>query len=566
MFARLLATGICHLAVLCAGCISLGAAVGIRVSDFGAVADDSACDLEAIRKAVAYARSNNIREIRFEAGTYELHVKNPGREAAIALNGFQDLVFSGATNPDGSPATVLLRKYKFSTNMNARQIIRAAKCKNIRIKNFILDNAPRYTTAGKVVEKNGDRIVMEIFDGNPAIDGTVFYCGNAWDLKTRTLKKIGSLTFGADVAADEKAHKLTLLPQTVPGAARRMALTNAKVAARLDIGDGVSWHFGFMGNQLNVTESEDVHLENIRTLNAIGFCASVSRSKNVFARDFVIKPEGNQLAVGSRDGLMLSCNRGTVVMDNLHIEGVRWDGQNAHAIFLWLKERLDESTALFESKGGMAGKQNVQIQSGSKIGFHVGRDDERQLTVRQADLLKNGSGGFYYKIAFEERIPIEVNSNSPVCVYAWNMDDYTVKNSRFRNIAGCASLVRNSGARLENCIYEYIMYPAVMAGPAISEQEGPVTRDVLVKNCRFMNCGWQSRHGARAAVGVKTQIWKGRVVPLMRNIRVESNYFENCDTGVQIEGVRDSAVCGNTFVNVARKVMSDDIMASLIKE
>ncbi|OAM90281.1 hypothetical protein AW736_00915 [Termitidicoccus mucosus] len=547
---------------LCASLLALNAS-GINVRDFGAVADDSICDLAAIRRAVAFARANNVREINFDPGTYDLEVKNPEKEIAIDLNGFEDLVFAGAVNADGTPATLLLRKYEFSGNISARQILRAIKCKHIHLKNFVLDNAPRYTTAGKVVEKDGDRVIMEIFDGNPAIDGCVFYCGNAWDLKTGSLKKIGSLTFGADVAANEGAYTLRLLPQTASTAPRRMVLANAKVAAMLDVGDGVSWHFGWEGNQLNVTMSEDVRLENIHTYNAMGFCASVSRSKDVFASNLVFKPAGNQLAVGSRDGLMLSCNRGRVVMDGLHIEGVRWDGQNAHGIFLWTREIMDSRTVVLESRRG---SQNVEIQPGSSVGFYTAPDEERVLTVRQAVLKKDGAGKYHYQISFEEELPPGLDSSMPVCVYAWNMDDYVVKNSRFRNIAGCASLVRNRGVKIENCIYENIMYPAVMIGPAIQEQEGPVARNIMVKNNRFINCGWQTRHGAVGAVSAKVQVWKNALAPFMRDLQIEGNYFENCDVAVQVEDAINARVAGNSFNNVKDKILGKNLRDSMLLE
>ncbi len=549
--------------LLCTDLPAQEAAAVINVRDFGAVPDDSVCDLAAIRRAVASARTGRVRAISFEAGVYDLEVKNPEKEIAIDLNGFDNLVFAGAVHPDGSPATVLLRKYEFSGSMAARQILRAIKCRHIRLKNFVLDNAPRYTTAGRVVEKDGDRVIIEIFNGNPAIDGCVFYCGNAWDLKTGSLKKIGSLTFGADVAANEGACTLRLLPQTEPAGLRRMALVNARVAAMLDVGDGVSWHFGWEGNQLNVTMSEDVWLENIHTYNAIGFCASVSRSKDIVARNLVFSPRGNQLAVGSRDGLMLSCNRGRVVMDGLHIEGVRWDGQNAHGIFLWTKDVLDGRTVVLESRKGA---QNVEIQPGSSVGFYTSPDEERVLTVRQAVLKRDGAGKYHYQVSFEEELPPGLDSRMPVCVYAWNMDDYVVKNSRFKNIAGCASLVRNRGVTIENCIYENIMYPAVMIGPAIQEQEGPVARNIVVRNSRFINCGWQTRHGAAGAVSAKAQVWKNSLTPFMRDLRIEGNYFEDCDVAVQVEDAINARVAGNEFSRVKNKILGKNLRDSILLE
>lgn len=193
---------------LCAG------AQTVKVADFGAIPNDGKCDKHAVRMAYQHAKQTKAKELVFDKGTYDFEIDDPTKEAALDLFEFENFCVRGEVNADGSPATLLLRHYKFASNMTGLQILRAIRCKNFSVKNLAFDNSPRYSSAGKVVEIAEDRVVIEVFKGNPAIDGCVFYCGNVWDLKTKYLKKgAPSLTYGDEIAADEDSYKMRVLPK-----------------------------------------------------------------------------------------------------------------------------------------------------------------------------------------------------------------------------------------------------------------------------------------------------------------------------------------------------------------
>jgi len=497
--------------------------------------------------------------VRLAAGVYDLFVDDPSKEIAIEINRANDFTFAGEPAANGEPATTLLRHYKLRLGINGKQTLRAANCKNINIKNLTFDDNPRYMTAGKIISNDGETLTIEIFEGNPVLEDGLLYCCNLWDLKTKTLLKVPSQSYGADVDARPEEFRTKLSGLSANGL-KLVNVKNAKIASIAKVGDGISWHFGFNGNVFNVTMSEDIYVENINMHAAIGFCGSISRSKNIYVKNYRLYPAGNQLAVGSRDGLMLGCDTGKVVMENLRLEGVRWDGQNAHGLFIWLKEKLDARTAIFTGGGRMDGRASMEIRPDTEIGFYMFDDEEVRVKMIKAEIISADSVQKYYKITFAEDIPDFVKPDTLTCTYSWDMGDYTVKNSSFKNIAGCANLVRNSNILIENCTYEYIMYPAIMLGPSIGEQEGFVSSKITIKNSRFNSCGWAKRHDALGAIAAKSALYKKCPTdPVLQNIAIENNVFENCDIAMQLENLRNLKIMGNKFINVQTPLLDKNL-------
>lgn len=529
----------------------------VKVADFGAIPGDGKCDIAAIKRALDYAKTVKAKELRFDAGTYDLFVGDAGKNMAIDVQSLDGFTMKGAVDAQGQPATIFLRHYEFRNSLSARPILHVNKSTNFRLQNFIFDNNPRYSTAGEIIANDGQSVTVKIFEGNPVIDGVIFYTGNAWDMSTKTLKKQPSLTYGSDV--DRKKEEMTWRVVGDP-ADRIMKLRSAGIAAKVGIGDGISWSFSWDGRQVVFDACNDLFVENVWTYNAIGFAMEARACENITAHKVKVIAPDNQLLVSPRDGWKLFANRGNVLMDEIYMEGVRWDGQNVHGSFMWPHEIINKKTIWLKKKRGVT----YPIQVGSKIGFWNG-DEETVVTVEKAEhkMTEKKERGFV--LTFKEDIPDFVNDETLCQVYAWNIDNYVLSNSEFRNIAGTASLIRNTNVTIKNNKFDHIMYTAVVIGAAIRQGEGLVPKDIRIENNTISHSGWIPRFKTRGAIGVRNQRSteapdtleplrkdgeERKPSPLIQNVYIAGNTVTDCEYGIVADETKGLTIEKNKFINV----------------
>src|SRR5690606_28160132 len=365
-------------------------------------------------------------------------------------------------------------------------------------------------------------------------------------------------TYGGDVY--EKREEYTWHVAGDP-AERVMELNSPTLASKVSVGEGLSWHFSYQGIQVNFYMCDDLMVENVWTYNAIGFCMRAEACENITAKKVKIIAPDNQLAVGSRDGWKLYACRGKVIMDDIYMEGVRWDGQNVHGSFLWPHKIIDKHTIWLRKKKGAA----FPIPLGSKVGFWNGKEEVLR-TVQKSEMkpTENKERGFLLTLA--EPVPDFVNEETLCQIYGWNIDNYTLSNSTFRNIAGSASLIRNTNVHIINNTFDHIMYPAIMIGGAIHEGEGVVPKNVRIEGNKVMHSGWMSRHGITSAIGIRSQeegeglvfhsdkdrTQLERKSPWMTEINVIGNTIEYSKEGIVAKGTQGMRVEGNTFIGVEK--------------
>lgn len=528
----------------------------VYIKDFGAVPNDAVDDAPAIRKAIQHAKENGLTHFVFEAGTYFLKSSAPYTGLGhrhLAFIEMDDIVVEGQVDANGQPATTLLRHNPAYTNGKSLPgVVLFKDCNGVVFKNFVMDNDPDYCTAGVVTDKGADFVEVEIFEGNPVFDGSPCITANAWDLETRTLKKVPSLTFGQSPAnwqrvGDEESRKLRI--------------EGVDFTKYLDKGDGISWHLGMYGKQIQFDHCQDVKIENILTLNTAGFALETINCRNIEGKNVIFRPDGNQLALGSRDAWKIALCSGEISVDGLYAEGVRWDGQNIHGNFLYVDERLSSTQVRMFKAGGAA----PILETGSKLGFWNGKEIEL-MTIANWSYEGNDGNKPVYTIEFEEELPSFIESGSFATVYCLNAEEYTLSNSTFRNIAGCASVIKQENATVKNCTFEYIMYPPIILGAERSGPywfEGTFPRDVTIRDCTFANSGWVKRLGLDGMIGVG--YW-GNEEPYMRNITIKDNTFQLGQKGINVQNCDTITIQNNQFIDIGQPIVIQESTVSQVLE
>lgn len=521
----------------------------VRVSDFGAVPNDGKNDLKQIRKALRKAEKIGATKIVFDAGTYDIFHSDIEENDALVLSHIPNVTMEGAVDADGEPATMLLRHYEMAPDLKAKNLLRIDECENFTLRNMKFDNSPRYMTSGEVVFNDGKHVVVRIFDGCSLVDGTRLYCANLWDMKTRNLKHTGSVTFGGSVS--KKAAEYTT--RVTNWDERKVLISSTDAASKIEVGDGISWHFGWNGTQVDFWKCDNMRMENVHSYSAIGFHFQSSLCRNLSGYRVRIGREGDDLNCGSRDAWKMWLCMGEATMNAIHMDGVRWDGQNVHGKFLYFVDAEGSNTATF-SYNGMSVER---VEPGDKIGMWKDRENESLMTVKSYEVLPIEWGKpRLVRVSFEEPLPDFLCASTPCNPYSHTCH-YTLENSTFENIAGCASILRNDDSTIRGCTFVHIMYPAVFLGGDLNN-ESVTGKNLLVEGCEFEDCAWESRNGVKGAFAAAVLPFKDFPVPYIFDLRIVGNTFRDCPTAISVKGVKGIVLKDNKFENVEVPFLHND--------
>lgn len=532
----------------------------IAIKNFGAIPNDGVDDAPAIRMALKEAKARNATEISFESGVYDINsiveYRNSGKFHA-ALFDKSKILLVGTVDSEGIPTTTLLKHNpQFTDGRALHSIFWFERCKDITFKNFCIDNYPKTTTSARVTKVGDDFIEVDVLSGMPYYDNMPVYCANAWDLESKTLKHVPSLTYGNSPAN----WKL------LDAASGKMRLDSINFCQYLDVGDGISWHTSAHGvRQLHFEKCEDVKVENVIIYNGDGFLMATHRCKNVYGYKVITKANNmNQLAVGPRDAWKMAWCDGEVIVENCTFEGVRWDGQNVHGTFLFVSDILDDTNFVAYKIGG-----NIASLKSQPIGIWKGRD-QTKFTTKNIDKMSydRDNRKTYFRIEVDRKLGDNIVPGSLITLYGYDIDNYILRNVRMKNIAGTGSVIKNENVLIENCTYENIMYPAINIGTEYSLGnwiEGTFPRDVTIRNCRFIDCGWQKKLGVMGAIGIGNG-WDYPHMGWMQDIKILNNYFEKCVFGVEVEDAKNVIIEGNRFKNVCKNINIDTLYSKNVVE
>ena len=283
----------------------------VHVAEHGAMPNDGHCDRDAIQAAVDQAialqqRSDAAVAIEFAAGVYNLRepkLERDGKQrlaSHIIIKDATNLTLRGAAKANGEPATVLERNVpKLLSRMALARLVHVDGGTNVALQNVVLDNNPRFASAGVcvLVDEANDAVEVDVFDGVPHFDGMDAFSANVWDLKTRDLRPgVPHLSIGTSYRG------FPVQWRHVPGGkGRRYRIERMGFAAHLNVGDGVSWHFNVetpAHNMLRAKSTDTLTLENVYITNGPAAVVTMNNVGNLTCRRVKLAPVGSQLAVG----------------------------------------------------------------------------------------------------------------------------------------------------------------------------------------------------------------------------------------------------------------------------
>ena len=528
----------------------------INVRDFGAVPDDGKCDAQAIRSAIEYARENNIAEVVFEAGRYDLKIGSDievgSKKAYVALNNLTGgLTLKGQTDEEGTPITLLIRENpcKSGEFEELPSIILVDKSEGITMENLRFDNDPYYYSAGEVVETGSDYVIVEILDGHPRIDGM-----ESWIIGSVNLEN-GEMIDGR--ISYRSPGKWELVTE---GPGRRMKLSSSKVANNVSVGEGLYWFFSKRGGeQIYFNKTDDIILRNLWSSGSSGMAYYFIYCKNILIDKLLVKPEGNRVTTCPRDGLHLNMCSGYVLINDYYCNGTNDDGINIHGQFFIVEELLSDKAVRIKPLRGC----DEPLQTDTKVGFFNGAAIEHFGTIKSSEYMPDSQE---YIVKFAEQLPSWIEAGKECVPYCFLSSYVSIKNSTFMNITCCGIITKTDNTTVDNCCFYNVEKVAAFAlcsffDPKVGMMEATAANGVVIKDSEFDNCGRKVRGGGMggyAAIATDVGMRSGASI---KNVSIINNTFRNMPNNcINIMDAKDVVITQNKYQGIPaeRRVYVDE--------
>lgn len=525
---------------------------------------NTGCDMaEKLCALIALANSYENAVIALSAGTYIL--ENSRDNAMLVFDRCSGVTLRGAVDAQGAPATRLLLRAPLRNDATAQGFIAIRNSADIRLENLVFDYENRFSSAGEVVavDEARDRVVVDVLDGQSHFDGMKCYSANCWNLKNRELNPVAPLTIGIDQSVFSHTWK------KIPGGkGKRYAIEGMNMASVVRPGDGISWHFNVVSNGIvsdnvfnvdghgderthvfGVTNSEDIHLENLRIYSSMCAAAIFIANRNITMKRVRLEPEGTSLAVSPRDFAWFVGTSGRILIEDVYVKGVRWDPFNVHAGLFPITDIQKERTEI-----SIRMQKNFQkfCTGKQKIVFWL---PDGPMDVPMAGIRENGDG---FAVTFSEPLPEKVAVGGYVTPGWMIVDQCVFRNVTVEGNCGTGLLYQNENLIVEHCFFRNNTYDDIALGP-IDPKEGCFARNIQIRDSHFASSAWINKFGIHdGAISIMNGFSPLASEPYNTNIVIENNVIENCAVGISIRNASNVRISGNQMRNVATEILVAD--------
>ncbi|WP_426357106.1 right-handed parallel beta-helix repeat-containing protein [Pseudocolwellia sp. HL-MZ19] len=241
---------------------------------------------------------------------------------------------------------------------------------------------------------------------------------------------------------------------------------------------------------IHITNSSDIHIENVTVLDAGGMALIVERTNNIDLNNFnVTSAEGRYVATRADATHFVGC-KGLIKVENSILEHMLDDGINVHGAYVNVDSYLGNkefiaSISHFQQMGlvfGEAGDEIAILSRETVLPFFktsiksVREINEKRFVVTLNDVPKNMPSG---PLSFEN--------------LTWN-PDVVIRNNKFRENRARGALITTKGKVLiENNYFNSQMHGILIEGDNKKWYESGAVQDVTIRNNTFDNIGFSGK-------------------------------------------------------------------------
>jgi len=506
-----------------------GAPTTIDVASFGAVPDDGRDDTEAFLAALRQASQTGAEQVTLHAGRYDLEAgRNPENpQVLFVLSNIEGLTI------DGGGAELMVN--------GATSLFTFANCRDITLRNFTVDSVRAPFSVGEVIAAEQRWFDVRIAEEFPVSGGEPVGAFMDYDPVTKLPAR-----HGLDVYGGVERTEL-VAPQTL-----RVHLASDIL---MPVGHLVvlrHWVYGH--NAIAFHRCADVSVEDVTvyTTPGMGLIGIVSENVSLKRFNVLIRPGTDRLMSATADATHFGGCKGTVSLTDCVFEGMGDDGANVKSgLYLTVLKRADDRTVLGQHNLKMVdlpdpGDTMEMIHTDTLLTYGSGR-------VRSASL-EPGEGNVH-RVEFSEPLPEELREGDVLGNASrtprLRMIGCTVRRNRARGV-----LCQTRDALIERCTFQDCTSAGVLVmTEVIYFFESIGTRDVTVRDCRFLNCNYGA---ASAEAALQAFAWlKDWAYPpqpgVHHNVVFEGNTISGTDdAAIFAAGVEGLTIRGNTIEQACR--------------
>jgi len=241
---------------------------------------------------------------------------------------------------------------------------------------------------------------------------------------------------------------------------------------------------------IHITNSSDIHIENVTVLDAGGMALIVERTNNIALNKFnVTSAEGRYVATRADATHFVGC-KGLIKVENSILEHMLDDGINVHGAYVNVDSYLGNnqfiaSISHFQQMGlvfGEAGDEIAILSRETVLPFFktsiksVRAINEKRFVITLNDVPKKMPTG---PLSFEN--------------LTWN-PDVVIRNNQFRENRARGALITTKGKVLiENNYFNSQMHGILIEGDNKKWYESGAVQDVTIRNNTFDNIGFSGK-------------------------------------------------------------------------
>lgn len=295
----------------------------------------------------------------------------------------------------------------------------------------------------------------------------------------------------------------------------------------------------------------DVKIQNVKVFAAPGLAVVAQKCRNMlFDRLRVMPFEKRPMSANCDATHLINCI-GDVVYDNCYFEGMGDDASNVHGFYLtvyginddkvYVKHRSSSQNTYpyVPVKGDSVefiNEKNLLCFANGKIS-DVSYDEKREL----------------YVLKFEEGVPSGLKEESLIASVT-EMPRLTFKNCTVKNIRGRGVLIQTRNVLVENCLFENCTGQGIHIDTAYGWGESIGTRNVQIRNNKFIDCGFGStKYCDAVGVVIETEA-EEPAVGVHKDICIEKNLVKGSGAAFNIRCAENVTVRENLIIGCNEEI------------
>ena len=315
-------------------------------------------------------------------------------------------------------------------------------------------------------------------------------------------------------------------------------------------------HTGHSRPAILLEKSENVFLEDVTIHSNPGMGIVGNRCENVYISGLKVVPSGGDHVSTNSDATHFTSCCGDLVFENCEACWQGDDFTNVHAYYHAVIGKVGERSYYIQEKTpDGTHSQRLDYPDVGDVMELVSHGSLEKLGEYRVELCEPMPNLWMSRVTFDR--PLPENTEGLILADITRLPNVTVRNCRISSHFARSILLKNRNSLVENCLFEDVQGPAVVAAAESWWYEGVCPANVVVRNNRMINCA--SFWGEASGVVVKADC-KEPAGQSIFNITVEDNIIDSpsCDHGLFIRNTFGVRVRNNKIISKGEGVLLRD--------